>query len=76
MEMPDPKFELWCYILGAPNPFILPALSTLRLSLVKNLIKEDSADNARGVDAQDLTLWRVRYFLVIHSDVMDNTTLA
>ncbi len=62
MEMSDPIFKLRCLIIGDNAPFLITASSTLRLSLVKNLIKEQNANHLRGVDAQDLTLWMVRYF--------------
>ena len=57
--------ELWCFIEGETTSFPVIASSTMFICRLKYEIKEKNKLEhgvLSGVDAKQLTLWKVRYF--------------
>ena len=68
--MSDTSYELWCFIEGEKQAFSVTAPSDLFISDLKERIKAEKENTLRCVDASNLILWKVRYFLVICSDII------
>ncbi|KAI0297393.1 hypothetical protein BC826DRAFT_165340 [Russula brevipes] len=51
-------YNLWCLIEGK-TPFLVTALSTMPISVLKKVIKEENSNLLQKVDAPNLILWKV-----------------
>ena len=61
--MANMSVQLWCFIEGATTSFSIIASSTMFISMLRDVIKEKHKHGVlSGVDASELTLWKVRYF--------------
>jgi hypothetical protein len=74
----DSPRALVCVIAGESSPFIVELAANKNLIYLKGLIKEKGKNGVlSGIDATDLSLWKVRMTLVvIRSDITGDTTLA
>jgi hypothetical protein len=74
--MSDGTYRIWCLLEGESALFSVTALPTISIYELKNLIKKEKTQ-AINVDANYLTLWKVRMTMaVIRSDITRDTTLA
>jgi hypothetical protein len=53
--------DLWCYIEGDKRPFLLTVSSSIMTEKLKQIIVKEKHKFLPGVDASELTLWKVRY---------------
>jgi hypothetical protein len=54
--------NLWCYIEGDKNPFLVTVSLSILIDELKDKILEEENTYLQGVDGlSDLTLWKVRY---------------
>ena len=68
--MSDTSYKLWRSIEGEIQAFSVTAPSDLFISHLKERIKAKKENTLRSVDASNLILWKVRYPLVICSDII------
>ena len=68
--MSGTSFNLCCLIERDKEPFLVTASSNVLILELKRKIKAEKENALQRVDASDLVLWKVRYFLVICSDIM------
>jgi hypothetical protein len=54
--------KLWCFSEGGNRPFSVTPSLTTSVHDLKRMIKEEKSNALQGIDAVDLTLWKVRYF--------------
>jgi hypothetical protein len=54
--------KIWCFVEGDDRPFSITPTSATTIVELKNMIKVKKSNRLQGVDAQDLKLWKVRYF--------------
>ncbi|KAG0020763.1 hypothetical protein BGZ82_011511 [Podila clonocystis] len=57
--MTDTHLNMFCLVDGESTPFPVEIESTKTIGDLKDLIKAKIPDTFNGVDAKDLTLWRV-----------------
>ena len=58
--MQDGTRAVWCLIEGDSNPFEVTVAVTADIGDLKELIREKGKSiSFRGIDAKDLTLWKV-----------------
>ena len=69
-QMSDTSYNLWCFLQGDHEAFSVTVPSDMLISNLKKRIKVEKENTLRTVDASDLILWKVRYFLVIYSDII------
>lgn len=72
--MSSTSHKLWCLIEGDKDPFLVTASSNIIIAELKEIIKEEAL--LQRVDAPCLILRKVRYFIVICSDIMGDTTVT
>ena len=68
--MSDTSYNLWCFVQGDDEAFSVTVPSDMLISDLKGRIKAKKENTLRSVDASNLILWKVRYFLVICSDII------
>jgi len=75
--MSDKSYHIWCLLEGETALFTVIALPAIPISNeLEDLVKEKNGVLS-SIDANDLTLWKVRMTsVVIHSDITGDTTLA
>jgi hypothetical protein len=64
-EMSDTAYYFLCLLEGDKTPFYVVASPTVFIGELKYAIKKEKSVHLQGVDASDLTLCKVRLFLVI-----------
>ena len=62
--MAETNYTLWCYVEGDKNLFPVIPPSTTSMGMLKELIKEKRSNFLQGVDAADLTLFKVGYIMI------------
>ena len=74
----DSPRALVCRVEGESTPFRVELAGNKDIMDLKNFIKEKCKNGTlSGVNAKDLTLWKVRMTLVVfRSDITDDTNLA
>ena len=62
--MANAPYTLWCYVEGCKTLFSVISPSTASVDILKNLIKEENSNLLQGVNASDLTLFKVGYIMI------------
>jgi len=62
--MAETNYTLWCYVEGDKTLFSVIPPSTTSIDMLKKLIKKERSNFLRGVDAADLTLFKVGYIMI------------
>ena len=62
--MAETNYTLWCYVEGDKTLFPVVSPSTTSMGILKKLIKEENSNFLQGVDAKDLTLFKVGYIMI------------